>query len=148
MSTKAGEVQLSLVKFFGEVLHHILQLDMLRVLSPDGKFVAMEPNRLDFLDFLELLEWGVADLHGKLTPNKYPIDPLVMRCNLLANEFSNPCFWTIRHDIPVLAQIPILSRFFSRQKEFALKRLVLKLIDAFRAPKYRGTFFNMVAEKK
>lgn len=135
--------------FFGGVLHHIPQLDAVyaearRVLKPGGKFVAIEPNRLDFL---ELIEWGVADLRGKLTPNEYPIDPLAMRRDLQVAGFDKSRYWTTRHDIPVLAQFPVLNHFFSRQKGFAVKRPLLKFIDAFRAPECRGTFFAMVAEK-
>lgn len=135
--------------FFGGVLHHIPLLDhvyaeALRVLKPGGKLVAIEPNRGDFL---ELIEWGVADLRGKLTPNEYPINPLAMRNELRAAGFKSSRFWTIRNDIPVLAQIPLIKLFFSRQKGFILKRPLLKLIDAFRAPERRGTFFVIVAEK-
>lgn len=135
--------------FFGGVLHHIPQLDAvyaeaLRVLKPGGKLVAIEPNRLDFL---ELIEWGVADLRGKLTPNEYPIDPLAMCRDLQTVGFGKPRYWTTRHDIPVLAQTPLLNKFFSRQKGFAVKRPLLRLIDAFRAPERRGTFFVIVAEK-
>ena len=135
--------------FFGGVLHHIPLLDQVyaeawRVLKRGGKFVAIEPNRSDFL---ELIEWGVADLRGKLTPNEYPINPLLMRNDLRAVGFKTPRFWTIRSDIPVLAQFPILKYFFSRQKGFFLKRPLLKLINAFRSPECRGTFFVMVAEK-
>ncbi|HTZ00541.1 MAG TPA: class I SAM-dependent methyltransferase, partial [Rhodocyclaceae bacterium] len=135
--------------FFGGVLHHIPQLAQVyaearRVLRPGGKFVAIEPNRLDFL---ELVEWGVADLRGKLTPNEYPIDPVAMRRDLVAAGFAAPNFWTTRHDIPVLAQLPLLRDYFSRQKGFALKEPLLRLIDAFRPPECRGTFFVMVAKK-
>jgi SAM-dependent methyltransferase len=135
--------------FFGGVLHHIPLLHKVyaeawRVLKPGGKFVAIEPNRLDFL---ELIEWGVADLRGKLSPNEYPIDPLAMRRDLIEAGFVHARFWTTRHDIPVLAQIPLLSDHFSRQKGFSVKAPLLKLIDAFRPPERRGTFFVMVAEK-
>lgn len=135
--------------FFGGVLHHIPQLDRVyaeayRVLKPGGKFVAIEPNRLDFL---ELIEWGVADLRGKLTPNEYPIDPQAMKNELKAVGFDRPRFWTTRHDIPVLAQIPLLKFVFNRDRGYWLKRPLLKLINAFRAPAHRGTFFIMVAER-
>lgn len=135
--------------FFGGVLHHIpllenVYIEAWRVLKPGGKFVAIEPNRQDFL---ELIEWGVADLRGKLTPNEYPINPLCMKEELRAAGFQSMRFWNIRHDIPVLAQLPVLKYFFSRQKGFLLKRPLLKLINAFRAPECRGTFFVMVAEK-
>ena len=135
--------------FFGGVLHHIPDLsrdysEPHRVLRPGGKIVAIEPNRRDFL---ELIEWGVADLRGKLSPNEYPIDPLVMRAELRGAGFSSPRFWTTRHDIPVLAQLPVLKQFFSRQSGFGLKGPLLKVIDAFRPPEARGTFFVMVAEK-
>lgn len=135
--------------FFGGVLHHIPQLDRVyaeayRVLKPGGKLVAIEPNRLDFL---ELIEWGVADLRGKLTPNEYPIDPQAMKSELKASGFTHPHFWTTRHDIPVLAQIPLISTAFKRNRGYWLKRPLLKLINAFRAPAHRGTFFVMVAER-
>ncbi len=135
--------------FFGGVLHHIPILDhvyaeALRILKPGGKFVAIEPNRRDFL---ELIEWGVADLRGKLTPNEYPINPVTLRNDLMTVGFKNPYFWTIRSDIPVLAQFPILKNYFSRQKGFSLKHPILRFINAFRSPECRGTFFVMVAEK-
>lgn len=135
--------------FFGGVLHHIPLLDQVyaeayRVLKPGGKFIAIEPNRLDFM---ELLEWGVADLRGKLTPNEYPIDPLTMRHDLKATGFKAPHFWTTRRDIPVLAQIPLIKNLFNRRRGFWLKRPLLKFIDAFRAPAHRGTFFILVAER-
>ncbi len=135
--------------FFGGVLHHIPQLDAVyaeakRVLKPGGKLVAIEPNRRDFL---ELIEWGVADLRGKLTPNEYPIDPVEMVRDLRIAGFERPRYWTTRHDIPVLAQFPLLRQIFSRHKGYAVKRPLLRLINAFREPANRGTFFVMVAEK-
>ncbi len=135
--------------FFGGVLHHIPQLDQVyaeacRVLKPGGKLVAIEPNRLDFL---ELLEWGVADLRGKLTPNEYPIDPLLMAKELKEIGFKTSNFWVTRQDIPVLAQIPMVKYFFNRKKGFLLKNPILRLINAFRAPAHRGTFFIMIAER-
>lgn len=137
------------VVFFGGVLHHIPVLDKvyaesLRVLKPGGVFLAIEPNRRDVL---ELIEWGVADLRGKLSPNEYPIDPLLMREELGRTGFTEVDFWTIRHDIPVLAQFPVLKNFFSRQKGFELKEPALRLIDAFRPPEARGTFFVMRGSK-
>ena len=97
--------------FFGGVLHHIPLLDKVyaeafRVLKPGGKLVAIEPNRLDVF---ERIEWALADLRGKLTPNEYPINPLEMRRELIGAKFKSVQFWTIRHDIPVLAQIPLLK---------------------------------------
>jgi SAM-dependent methyltransferase len=135
--------------FFGGVLHHLPIPDQVyaeahRVLKPGGKFIAIEPNRLDFL---ELIEWGVADLRGKLTPNEYPINPLTMRHELKAAGFKASHFWTIRHDIPVLGQIPLIKYLFNRQRGFWLKRPLVKFFDAFRAPAHRGTFFIMVAER-
>jgi SAM-dependent methyltransferase len=135
--------------FFGGVLHHFPELDQVyaesfRVLKPGGKLIAIEPNRLDFL---ELIEWGVADLRGKLTPNEYPIDPIVMRRELKTVGFKSIDFWTTRHDIPVLAQIPLIKTFFNRKRGFWFKRPLLRLIDAFRAPEHRGTFFVIVAER-
>jgi SAM-dependent methyltransferase len=135
--------------FFGGVLHHIPQLDQVyaeayRVLRPGGKLVAIEPNRLDFL---ELIEWGVADLRGKLTPNEYPVDPQLMKKDLKATGFVRSRFWTTRHDIPVLAQVPLLKYVFNRKRGYWMKRPLLRLINAFRAPAHRGTFFVMVAEK-
>jgi len=135
--------------FFGGVLHHIPMLDKVyaeakRVLKPGGKFIAIEPNRLDFI---ELIEWGIADLRGKLSPNEYPIDPKNMRRELQEAGFAQTEFWTTRHDIPFLAQLPVLSRYFSRQAGFSVKGPVLRLIDAFRPPECRGTFFVIVAGK-
>lgn len=135
--------------FFGGVLHHIPLLDQVyaeayRVLKPGGKFIAIEPNRLDFM---ELIEWGVADLRGKLTPNEYPIDPLAMRQELKSAGFKKSNFWTTRHDIPVLAQIPLVKYLFNRKRGFWLKRPLIKFINAFRAPAHRGTFFIMEAER-
>ena len=135
--------------FFGGVLHHLPMLDKVyaeayRVLKPGGKFVAIEPNRLDFF---ELLEWGVADLRGKLSPNEYPINPIEMYKDLKSFGYRATRFWTVRLDIPVLAQIPFLKRFFNRQSGFWLKAPILRLVNAFRPPANRGTFFVMVAER-
>ncbi len=135
--------------FFGGVLHHFPIPDQVyaeahRVLKPGGKLIAIEPNRLDFL---ELIEWGVADLRGKLTPNEYPINPLTMRHELKAAGFKTSHFRTIRHDIPVLGQIPLIKYLFNRQRGFWLKRPLVKFFDAFRAPAHRGNFFIMVAER-
>jgi len=135
--------------FFGGVLHHIPLLDQVyaeayRVLKPGGKFIAIEPNRLDFL---ERIEWGVADLRGKLTPNEYPIDPIAMRHELKVVGFKTPHFWTTRHDIPVLSQIPLIKYLFNRKKGFWFKRPLIKFFDAFRPPAHRGNFFIMVAER-
>lgn len=137
------------VVFFGGVLHHIPLLDKvyaeaLRVLKPGGKLVAMEPNRLDIF---ERVEWALADLRGKLTPNEYPIDPLEMRRELIDTKFKTVQFWTIRHDIPVLAQIPLLKYFFNRKRGYWLKRPLLRFFNAFRPPAHRGTFIIMVAER-
>lgn len=135
--------------FFGGVLHHIPLLDQVyseawRVLKPGGKLVAIEPNQADFL---ELIEWGVADLRGKLTPNEYPINPLAMRHELRRTGFLKPRFWTIRSDIPVLNQIPFIKLFFSRKKGFLIKKPLLRLLNAFRSPEKRGNFFVIVAQK-
>ena len=135
--------------FYGGVLHHIPLLDKVyseayRILKPGGKFVAIEPNQLEIF---ERMEWCVADLRGKLTPNEYPINPLDMRRELLESKFLSPQFWTIRHDIPVLAQIPILKFIFNRKRGFWLKRRLLRFFNAFRCPASRGTFIVMVAEK-
>lgn len=135
--------------FFGGVLHHIPLLDKVyaevyRVLKPGGKIIAIEPNKLDAF---ELIEWSVADLRGKLTPNEFPISPLEMRQELLEAKFKSPQFWTIRHDIPVLAQIPLVKYFFNRERGFWLKRPLLRFFNAFRAPAHRGTFIVMVAER-
>ncbi|SDH15258.1 class I SAM-dependent methyltransferase [Roseospirillum parvum] len=135
--------------FFGGVLHHFPDLqktleEALRVLRPGGRLIAVEPNRLDLL---ERIEWAVADLRGLLSPNEYPIDPRVMRQELKEAGFSQVRFWTIRRDIPVLAQIPLLGRAFNRQKGFWLKRPLLRFVDAWRAPEARGTFFVIEAIK-
>jgi len=135
--------------FFGGVLHHIPLLDKVyaeayRVLKPGGKLVAIEPNRLDVF---ERIEWSVADLRGKLTPNEYPINPLEMRRELTEVKFKSPQFWTIRQDIPVLAQIPLIKYLFNRKRGYWLKRPLLRFFNAFRAPAHRGTFIIMVAER-
>ena len=135
--------------FFGGVLHHFpdrekVYEESIRILRSGGKFVTLEPNSLDFL---ERIEWAVADLRGKLSPNEYPIDPNEMRRELKGTGFHTIQFWTIRHDIPFLAQFPIFKYFFSRQKGFWLKKPILSFINAFRSSEQRGTFFVIEAVK-
>jgi len=135
--------------FFGGVLHHFpekenVYKELLRVLKHGGIFVALEPNQLDFI---ERLEWAVADLRGKLSPNEYPIDPNEMRRELKDSGFLEVEFWTTRHDIPVLAQIPILRNFFNRQKGFHIKEPILRFFNLFRSHDHRGTFFVIRAVK-
>ena len=135
--------------FFGGVLHHFpnrakIYEEALRILRPEGKFVALEPN---LLDFFELIEWNVAGFRGKLSPNEYPINPNEMMLDLETAGFRNVNFWTIRHDIPVLAQFPLLKHFFNRQRGFWLKRPIMHFTNAFREPDHRGTFFVIQAIK-
>ena len=129
--------------FFGGVLHHFPDMsgvfkESLRVLKPGGKFFAIEPNRLDWF---ERVEWAVAGWRGKLSPNEFPIDPNQMSDEMRDAGFRNVNFWTIRHDIPVLNQLPILKHFFSRQRGFWIKGPVLSLLNFFRKCEHQGTFF-------
>jgi len=135
--------------FFGGVLHHIPLLDdvckeSLRILKPGGVFIAIEPNQLDIM---ERIEWAVADLRGKLSPNEYPINPWIMRKDLMRVGFDKVDFWTTRDDIPFLAQFPILKWFFSREKGFSIKKPILRFINAFRPPSHCGTFITLFAKK-
>lgn len=135
--------------FFGGVLHHFpirnkVYDEAIRILKPGGKFIAIEPNQLDFI---ELVEWAVADLRNKLAPSEYPIDPREMRRELIEKGLKDVVFWPIRSDIPFLNQFPVFKNFFSRQRGFAVKRPVLKFVDAFRAPEARGTFFVLSSVK-
>lgn len=135
--------------FFGGVLHHFphkerVYKEALRILKPGGHFVALEPNRLDIF---ERIEWAVADLRNKLAPSEYPIDPIEMKRELMAHGLTDVVFWTMRSDIPVLNQIPLVKRLFSRQKGFGIKRPILQFVDAFRPPEARGTFFVIKATK-
>ena len=68
-----------------------------------------------------------------------------MQRELEAAGFVDARFTTTRHDIPVLGQFPVLCRFFSRQKGFAIKRPVLRLVNALRPPEAQGTFFVIQA---
>ena len=131
------------VCFFGGVLHHfpvrsaVLQ-EAFRILKEGGKLVAVEPN---LLDFLERIEWFVAGVRKKLTPNEYPISPIAFQQELVSTGFSQIEIFTIRHDIPFLAQFPILKHFFSRQKGFKMKKPILAVINQFRSDWQKGTFF-------
>lgn len=135
--------------FFGGVLHHFpdrsrVYAEALRVLVPGGVFVAIEPN---LLDVFERIEWSVARWRGKLTPNEEPIDPVAMQRELEQAGFTDARFVTTRHDIPVLAQFPILKKFFNRRRGFAVKRPVLGLVNALRPSVSRGTFFVIQASR-
>lgn len=136
--------------FFGGVLHHFPDKDKvyteaLRILKPGGKFIALEPNKLDLF---ERIEWKVARLRGKLSPNEYPIDPVAMKGEMVTCGYEHVSFWVTRHDIPVLAQFPLLKNFFNRKKGFWLKRPILRLVNFFRSPEQCGTFFVIEAVKK
>jgi SAM-dependent methyltransferase len=138
------------VVFFGGVLHHFPVRDKvydeaIRLLRAGGRFIAIEPNRLDYF---ERIEWAVADLRGKLAPSEYPIDPRLMREDLLARKMTDVVYWTTRSDIPVLNQFPILRHFFSRQRGFAVKQPILRFVNAFRSPEARGTFFVINGVKR
>ncbi|HAW18889.1 MAG TPA: hypothetical protein DCX14_01800 [Flavobacteriales bacterium] len=135
--------------FFGGVLHHFPDCvkvfeEAARILKKDGVFIAVEPNRLDFL---ELIEWGFADLRGKLSPNEYPINPIAMKSEMLTHGFSHVSFVIERSDIPFLAQLPLIKYAFNRKKGYWLKRPLLRFINAFRAPEKRGTFFTITGVK-
>ncbi len=131
------------VCFFGGVLHHFpsrakVYVEALRILKPNGKFVALEPN---LLDFLERIEWAIARWRGKLLPYEEPINPFKMSDEMREAGFEQVLFTTFRNDIPFLAQLPLLRFFFSRQKGFAIKTPLLRWINAWRPPAHRGTFF-------
>ena len=135
--------------FYGGVLHHFpnkqkVYSECFRILKTSGKFIAIEPN---LLDVLERIEWKIAGLRGKLSPNEFPIDPIAMQQELLDAGFCNSMFTTTRSDIPFLAQIPIIKRWFSRQRGFAIKQPLIQLINTFRPPAHRGTFFVIQAIK-
>ena len=129
--------------FFGGVLHHFpdrtkVYSEALRVLKPGGLLVAIEPN---CLDVMERVEWTLAGWRGRLSSNEAPLNPNAVARELEAGGYRDVEFWTTRHDIPVLNQFPVLNRFFSRQRGFAVKRPLLKVINRFRPPDHRGTFF-------
>jgi len=135
--------------FFGGVLHHIPDLtnviaEVRRVLKPNGLFVAMEPNKLDWL---ELVEWKIAGLRGKLSPNEYPIDPELLSYQLSANNFYDQTYKLFRRDIPFFAQIPILKIFCSRSKGWWLKKPLLAVVDFFCLDNCKGNFFMIAAKK-
>lgn len=135
--------------FFGGVLHHFpdmraVMAESLRVLRPGGRFIALEPN---LLDFMERIEWAVAGWRGKLSPNEFPIDPRRMREQLLSAGFGKVRFWTTRHDIPVLNQFWGLKHLFSRKKGFWFKRPALGFVNLFRDRDHSGTFFVIDAVK-
>ena len=137
------------VTFFGGVLHHFPErekvfAEALRVTKPGGRFIAIEPNRRDFL---ELVEWRVAGWRGKLSPNEYPIDPYVMASELSHAGFVAIDHWTTRHDIPVLAQMPRVGRLFRRNHGGWLKKPVLGALNTLRPNDRQGTFFVASARR-
>lgn len=144
----AGDSTFDIV-FYGGVIHHLVDRSALiseafRVLRPGGRIVAMEPNALDFF---ERIEWKVARLRGKLSPNEEPIDPLLFSQELFQQGFSSVKFEVFRSDIPVLNQIPVLKRFFSRSRGMPLKKSVLRVVNVFRKNESQGNFFLISAQK-
>ncbi len=135
--------------FFGGVLHHFpdrsgVYCESLRVLKDGGRFIAVEPSSRDVL---ELLEWKIAGWRKKLSPNEYPIDPMAMHDELERIGYEQVNFYNIRHDIPFLAQLPILIHFFSRKKGNRVKKPILSIINRFRPSINCGTFFVITGNK-
>ena len=107
-------------------------------MKPGGKFLAVEPNSLDWC---ERVEWKVAGWRGKLSPNEFPINPNMMQDAMITAGFKDVSYWNIRQDIPVLNQLPILKYFFNRQRGFWLKTPLLTMMNMLRSPDSCGTFF-------
>jgi|TARA_B100000287_G_scaffold416293_1_gene450795 ubiquinone/menaquinone biosynthesis C-methylase UbiE len=138
------------VCFFGGVIHHFpdktkLVKESKRILKKGGTFIAIEPN---LLDFFERIEWKLADIRNKLSPNEFPINPVDFKIFLEKNGFKNVSFKLIRSDIPFLAQLPILKIFFNRKKGFLIKKPLISLTNLFRKDSSKGNFFIIKAQKK
>lgn len=135
--------------FYGGVLHHFPAVEGVlreaaRCLRPGGILIALEPNSRDLL---ERIEWKIAGWRGKLSPNEFPMDPSETAELLVSLGFKTPEIELIRCDIPFLNQIPILKRFFSRQRGWWLKAPLLRIINQTRSPLSRGNFFVIRAVK-
>jgi ubiquinone/menaquinone biosynthesis C-methylase UbiE len=133
------------VCFLSGVLHHFPNygpiLDEInRILKPNGKLVAVEPN---ILNIFYRLSFMLSKARGEVSPNECPISPIKLR-NFLEKYFCNFEIRPYRNDIPLLRQIGLKRNKLSYKVLEGGMTGILK----FLTPKIsQGTFFIFSCEK-
>jgi ubiquinone/menaquinone biosynthesis C-methylase UbiE len=128
------------VCFMVGVLHHfpnytpLLELAK-RVLTEDGIFIAIEPNRLNWT---YRLSFYLVHKQQGVTPNEYPLSPLETRDKILYYFKNVQLFQHREDDVPFLRQLGYWGRSYLGK----IAKYFILLIKNNLFPKYsRGTFF-------
>lgn len=139
------------VCFLGGVVHHFPDFSRLfdeisRVLKKDGILIMAEPNRLDII---ETISWFFAGVLNLLSPNEYPVDPLMVKEHLKGRCYSF-CIYPIHmDDIPFLSFLPFYGKkYFKGGRGKPVKKAILSMINLFRVNRLKtGNFFILSCKK-
>lgn len=140
------------VCFLGGVVHHFpepskLFSEITRVLKKDGILVMVEPNRLDII---ERISWFFAGVLNLLSPNEYPVDPLMLKEHLRGRYHLFAIYPIHTDDIPFFSFLPFYGKkYFKGGRGKPLKKTILAVINIFRVNKLkRGNFFVLSCKKR